>query len=111
MIYRALTDLNTGKKIITRGSLFPSGVLGTEAEKMLLEMDKIAIVSAPPLTEFSFLSARAVEKLVAHDIIRVDQFLEAGDDELAKILHRGGAYIQEMKNRLAEVLSVKHAEG
>ena len=105
MLYRALKDLGKGKRIIYRNSTFFGDELSPEAVEGLLKKGKIAEVSAPPLSVLPGFTRRAV-RLQKFGIEKVDQFLEASNEELADALSVKPTTVARWKNEARSWMEV-----
>lgn len=86
MLYRALSPLSKGTRLIARqGAVFSDKLISEDALKRLLNMGKVAPVSAPPLSALPGWEKRA-ETLQPHKITRADTFLEMDSAALAGLL-------------------------
>lgn len=83
MIYRALRDLDTGKRIIRGGSIFPSGWLQPGVVIILEEQGRIAEANLPPVVAIPRLkhSKLGLSKI---GVLTASDYLEADDAALAK---------------------------
>ena len=99
MIYRALSDLGLGSKIIKSGELFASGRLKPAAIEILTEQDKIAPANLPPIAALPRLKSKrlALEKI---EVITVGDFLEMDNGALAKALKSTEAEVSQQKSEM-----------
>lgn len=98
MLYRTLRSLNhDGKRILRDRIISPTWPASTIDK--LLEIGVLARVSTPPLTEIPGWETRA-KKLVAHDILNAEQFLEADDVLLAKWLKNKPVTVKRLKTEV-----------
>jgi hypothetical protein len=93
MLLRALENLNIG---IKKGEIFKSSRLRPEIRDILIVRQKIAPVSAPPITAMSDFEA-AAELLVASgietlaDVIEADEVEGLSSDDLAELKSKAEA--------------------
>ena len=85
MIYRALRDIDTGKRLIKAGWIFPSRYLTERNAAILLQKDKIAEASLPPLKALPRWKSQSA-KLAKAGIVTAGDFIEASDADLARML-------------------------
>ena len=112
-LYRNLKlPLDTGKKIIDgsgRG-VFHSSLLPQEHIAILEKKGLIARISTPPLEIFPGWKVRS-GKLAKAEIVTAEQFLEAPDEELAKILKVKPDTIAKYKDEVIGLLSIPKPSG
>jgi len=99
MLYRALADLDAGKRVIRKGCVFLGKELGESVCDALLQRGRIAVVSTPPLIVLPNWTIRA-ELLRTVGIVTVEQFLEFDTDELAKAIERTLEKVNEWKKEV-----------
>lgn len=99
MIYRALKDLDTGKRIIKQGDVFPSVWLKNRAIPILEEGGKIAPASLPPLAAMPQYKKFA-KKFLELDIETAGDLLEADDMDCAKIMRVSESDVRMQKSIL-----------
>ena len=97
MIYRALRDLDTSKKIIKKGWIFPETQLKGKSLEILLKMDMIAPASLPPLKALPRWKSQSA-KLARAGIMTAGDFIEAPDSDLARALKVSEAQIKDYKS-------------
>lgn len=97
MIYRALRDIDTGKRIIKAGWIFPSSHLSERNAALLLSKNKIAEANLPPLKALPRWKSQS-NKLAKAGIVTAGDFIEATDAELAKALKVTEAEIHTYKS-------------
>ncbi len=120
-LYRIMSNLALGSKIVPRGSIRRivekgartpklDGILAMDAQRVarLEERGAIARVNAPPLTEIPGWEKRA-EKLLPIGIVDIEQFVEHDGAKLAKLLDMKEPVIAGLKKELIRWL--QPAEG
>ena len=99
MIYRALTTLDTGKRIIPNGAIFPESYLSDKAKTVLEANEMIAPAVLPPLVALPQMKSKAL-RLGKVNIVETGDFLEADDGEIAKILRISEKEVRLLKDSL-----------
>lgn len=97
MIYRALQNLDAGKKKIAEGTIFPANYLQPKAAATLLKMELIAIVQFPPLKVLPRWKNQST-KLAKVGIVTAGDFIEADNATLAKSLKVSEAEVKQYKD-------------
>jgi hypothetical protein len=105
-LYRVLKRLDRGHgRHIEKGTISDLADLKPESIAAHLKYRQIAPVQAPPLRALpGAWKDRAVAVLGA-GIVRVDEFMEADDDQLAELLGVKGATIKRYKRELEAYIS------
>jgi len=107
MIYRALVDLDTGKRIIHNGKIFPSKWLQPRAIEILEKQNKIAPASLPPVTAVPRLKTyKAAFKRIG--IENAGEVLELDDNILAKTIKSTEAEARQYKAELYAQFDTPH---
>lgn len=120
-LYRIMSNLAFGSKLVPRGSIRRivekgartpklDGILAMSAERItkLEERGAISRVNVPPLTEIPGWEKRA-EVLLPVGIVDIEQFVEHDDAKLAKLLDMKTVVIAGLKKDLMQWL--QPAEG
>lgn len=110
MIYRALQSLETGKRKIEKGNIFPSGWLTDKAIIILEQQGTIVPEPMPPVSIIPALKTK-VSRLHKIDIEDAGQFLEATDEELAAALKTPEAEVRALKAQIFTMFATPRRDG
>lgn len=108
-LYRALSNLDAGKKRLQQGQVFYSSILPAPVLQKLAELGKVAIVSTPPLDVLPGWKIRA--HYLMPEIETAAQFLECNAEQLQKKLSIDGAEVERLKAELISWLTIPAPEG
>jgi hypothetical protein len=92
-------SLKNGKTIIPAGTRSPLEEIKPEYIKALLKTGAIREISSPPLATLAGWKARAA-RLVTHDVVTLQEFLETDNDNLAGWLRVRPATVRRYKKQL-----------
>lgn len=92
-------SLKNGKKIIPAGTRSTLDEVKPEYKKSLLRTGAIREISSPPLVTLAGWKTRA-ERLRSHDVVTLQEFLEADESDLSRWLRVRHSTIRRYKNQL-----------
>lgn len=105
-LYRVHSTLHRGGgKYIPRGTISDLAELRPESIAAHLRYGQISEVQAPPLRELPQPWKERALLVLSAGIVRVDQFIEADDDQLAQLLGVKGATVKRYKRELEAFIS------
>ena len=110
-IYRALRTLDTGKRIIEQGSVFPASWLKEKSITVLTEQDKIAPALLPPVFAMPPPWKQYAAKLKAIEITDAGEWMEADPKVIAKVLKVSVFKAEEMRASLFTMFSDPRRRG
>lgn len=98
-MYQVINNLSKGGEIIPAGTRSTLEEIKPEYKKALLQTGAIREISSPPLTTLAGWKTRA-ERLRSHDIVTLQEFLEANESDLVRWLGVRLATIKRYKIQL-----------
>lgn len=110
-IYRALRTLDTGKRIIEQGSVFPSSWLKERVRVALEEQEKIAPALLPPVFAMPPPWKQYATKLKAAGITDAGEWMEADPAAVAKALKISTYKAEELRATLFTMFSDPRKKG
>ena len=111
MIYRALRTLDTGKRQIKAGSVFPSSWLKQKSLDILDEQGKIAPALLPPIFAMPPPWKQYATKLKRVDINDAGEWMEADPELVAKALGVSKGRASDMQAQLFQMFSDPRRRG
>lgn len=109
-MYRALANLDKGKGIITKGSVFMGEVISPAALEVLVERGLVAKVSAPPLAILPGWKGRA-GKLAKKGIETVEDLVKAEPGVIEAVLHIKSDVAEALKAEALNFLRAPEPQG
>src|SRR5512139_249954 len=110
MIYRALQALETGKRKMEKGSIFPASWLTDKALTILEQRGAIVPEPMPPVSIIPALKPK-VTRLHKAGIEDAGHFLETPDGELAAVLKMPEADVRALKAQVYTMFATPKREG
>lgn len=110
-IYRALRTLDTGKKVIQEGSVFPDKWLKQSSITILEEQGKIAPALLPPIFAMPPPYKGYSSKLARAGITDAAEWMEADPAATAKVLGISAAKAADLQAQLYQLFSDPRRRG
>ena len=111
MIYRALRTLDTGKRQIKAGDVFPSAWLKQSSIDILTEQGKVAAALLPPVFAMPPPWKQHATKLKRVDIADAGEWMEADPELVAKALSVSVGRARDMQAQLYALFSDPRRRG
>ena len=111
MIYRALRTIDTGKRIIEQGSVFPANWIKERARVILEQQEKIAPALLPPVFALPPPWKQYAAKLKKIEITDAGEWMEADPAIVAKALNISVYKAEEMRSSLFTMFSDPRRRG
>jgi len=110
-IYRALRTLDTGKRLIEQGSVFPGAWLKANSIAILEEQGKVAEALLPPVFAMPPPYKQYSTKLSKAGITDAAQWMEADPVEIAKIIGVSAPKAADLQAQLYKLFSDPRRRG
>lgn len=110
-IYRALRSLDTGKRIIEQGAVFPSSWLKQRSLEILEEQGKVAPALLPPIFAMPPPWKQHAAKLKRIEINDAGEWMEADPELVAQALNVSAGRARDMQAQLFVMFSDPRRRG
>ena len=111
MIYRALRSIDTGKRMIPAGTVFPSSEIKQSALDVLEERGKVAKALLPPVFAMSPPFKQYATKLKKIDVTDAGEWMEADLELVARALNISKAKAGDLRAQLYSTFSDPRRRG
>lgn len=109
-MYRFLKNVTNGNEIIERGAIGRAPFSADTIAK-LIEVGAIAPIATPPLSVLPGWETRSNRLEQRLNILTIEQFLEADDDEIARVMRKSAQVVSEWKQDVVEWMKAKRPAG